>query len=306
MIKVTPEFLGPNGLPMRNSERLVVATIDADGVINTEHAQLLTAWNHGKRNAALIARAHGWDLMEILTRELGLVRIDIDGRLNLNFVRTVDPHVGAMRLLGKIAEALIVRRCNTDVNLNRAWGTLAWKRKSLPDRLDNYVAVGTGLETTKTLYPTKYLPGDTQRDIIWIERENPHLVLMQHVKARKTSGIQAGLQIKVSRDGMTYLKSDILEARYEVPLVYFDLNSDYDRVANAIYKSNQDAIIGVDFCRGHSVDPECHELLRSYYHLCFDMSLGTTKIDDIFNDDLLFDSFTREVIERSGAPILVV
>ena len=44
------------------------------------------------------------------------------------------------------------------------------------------------------------------------------------------AGIEAGLQVKVSLYGIGYMVDDLTSNRYEVPMVYFPINNDFERV----------------------------------------------------------------------------
>jgi hypothetical protein len=294
------------GAPIYSKPQLVIATMGIDGRIDTSSAQPLHEWNSGVRSHTLIAPAHGSDLLEILAIELGLVDVNDEGMLHSKIFITPDPNVTAMRLLGKIAEAIVVKRCNECVVANRRWAMYARKGKKPHKSLDAFRAIGTGLNSTQRLYPTKYNPTDSQRDILWINKESEKEALLQ-ITENNNSAVAAGLQLKVSQDGFKYIyRSDIERTRYEVPLIYFDLSNDYYKLADAIYREELNFQVGVDIVRGRDVDPECHELLLSYYHLVFALITGKMTIDQLIQDSLLFDSFKKEFHEQSGKKILVI
>lgn len=73
-----------------------------DGSIDPSNYQLLDDWNSGIRNTDLVTLVYGYDLMNILSNELGLVDVNDEGFLRSNIVITPDPNVSAMRLLGKL------------------------------------------------------------------------------------------------------------------------------------------------------------------------------------------------------------
>jgi len=299
-------ILDSSGFPIYQQPQLVVATMSSDGSINTSSIQPLNQWNNSHRNSELVSHAHGYDLMNILSNELSLVDVTDEGFLQSRIFITPDPNVSVMRLLGKVAEAVVVKKCNEDVQANRRWGMYARKGKISNKSLDSFIAIGTGLNSTQRLYPTKYSPSDPQRDIIWINEENKKEELLQITK-NTNSAIIAGVQLKVSLDGFKYIyRSDVAKGKYEVPLVYFDLCNDYYKLTNAIYKEEPDVKIGVDILRGKDLDPECHDLLVSYYYLILDLVNGKITMDELIKDDLLFDSFKKEVQEQQGKKIIVV
>ncbi|MDD5215036.1 MAG: hypothetical protein PHQ03_05805 [Methylococcales bacterium] len=287
--------------------QLVIAAMGSDGKIDTSSYQSLNEWNNGtSRNTELCSRVYGRELVDILTNELGLIDVDEEGLLRHKIVITPDPHVSAMRLLGKIAEAVIVKKCNDDIFSNRCWGMYARKGMRPHKSLDSFKAVGTGLNSAYLWYPTKYNPTNTQRDIVWINKENPVEELKQ-ISRFNNSAVSAGIQLKVSMDGFKYIyRNDIARGKYEVPLVYFDLRDDYYRLTNAIYAEDRSVIIGTDIIRGRDVDRECHDILLSYYSLVYELISGRLNINDLIRNELLFDSFTKEIQEQQDKKIIVV
>jgi hypothetical protein len=211
-----------------------------------------------------------------------------------------------MQLLGKIAEALIVRSCNSDVYANRRWGQIGRRGAYVHHSLYQYIAIGTGLETTRQKYLHKYQPSDTQRDVIWIHRENVRRELQTLLNGR-SAGYSAGIQLKVSMNGFQYIySSDIRRAKYEVPLVYFDLCNDYYQLANTIYREDRNFLIGTDLIRGKDIDPAIHDQLCSYWWLVEQLVLGRMSIDQLAKDDLLFDAHKKEIFASSGSTIITL
>lgn len=294
------------GLPIFSQPQLVIATMSSDGKVDTSSIQPLHEWNTGPRNHALVAHAHGRELLEILTIELGLVDVDKEGMLHSKIFIASDLNVTVMRLLGKIAEAVIVKKCNECLITNSKWGMYARKGRRPHKSLNTFRAIGTGLNSTQRLYPTKYNPVNSQRDILWINKGNEKEELLQITKSNN-SAVSAGLQIKVSQDGFKYIyRSDIARTRYEVPLIYFDLNNDYYKLANAIYREETNFVVGTDIVRGKDIDSECHDLLVSYYHLVSALVCGHMTMDELIKDEILFDSFKKEVHEQCGKKVLVI
>jgi hypothetical protein len=286
---------------------LVVAVRDANGVINASTAQPLTEWNQGPRSVELVTQAHGYNLLEILTQELGLVDVDEAGLLTHRIVSTLDPHVATMRVLGKIAEALIVKECDENIFANRKWGMYARGGQRPSHGLDHFKAVGTGLNSTKRMYPTKYSAGNTQRDILWIHKQALITELKHMAYGGTNHCMSAGLQVKVSTNGMHYVLPDLKVGRYETALVYFDLANDFDRVANAIRSRQPDVQVGSDLVHGRHVSPEVHERLQSYYPVVLALVQGNLRPDQIITDPLLFEAFKKDVQEQNfGSDIVTL
>jgi hypothetical protein len=306
MQKTTPIFVDRFGNPLPNQVELVVAVRDHNGVIHSSTAQSLADWNQGRRSVELVNKAHGYHLLEILTHELSLIDVDDAGLLRHHIVYTRDPHISVMRVLGKIAEALIVKECNDSVLANRQWGMCARRGRIPHQSLDQFKAIGTGLNSTKRAYPTKYNTGNTQRDILWIHKDEVISELKQMSRGTNR-GVPAGLQVKVSFNGMSYVYPDVKYSRYEVPLVYFDLSNDFDAVANAVYADQRDVAIGSDLIRGQHVSRECHEILQSYYEVVLALAERRLRPDEIIRDELLFDAFKKDIQEQNlGKDIIVL
>lgn len=87
-------------------------------------------------------------LLPILVEETGSIRFD-DNSAVFSEVLQGNPKIGAMRLLGKVAEAVIVRNCTDDAQLNRAWLSKARKNRTTQRVADAFQAIGTGLHSTK-------------------------------------------------------------------------------------------------------------------------------------------------------------
>ncbi|WP_163467523.1 hypothetical protein [Klebsiella michiganensis] len=126
------------GAPLYRKPQLVIASLNNDGSIDLSNIQPLNDWNFGIRNSGLVAHAHGYDLMTILSEELGLVDVNDEGFLYAKIIVTSDPNVSVMRLLGKIAEAMVVKECNESVVANRLWGMYARKGKIPHKSLDSF------------------------------------------------------------------------------------------------------------------------------------------------------------------------
>lgn len=280
-----------------------------NGCIDPSSIQPLVQWQRGPRSFDLMRHGYGDELLGILTEELGLVSVNEDGllRSKIIIVTSEEEVRGAiMRILGKIAEALIVRNCHTDIYANRRWGQIA-RRGTVPHHtLDQYLAVGTGLETTRLNHYQKYRPNDPQRDVIWINCRTMKRELQTLVGGRP-AGYSAGLQLKVSMNGFQYIyRTDIRRAKYEVPLLYFDLCNDYYQLANAIYREDRELVVGVDLVRGKDVDPALHDRLCSYWLLVERLVRGQMTIDQLCADESLFDAYKKELLENGGSQIITI
>lgn len=313
MQKKTPIISNIFGSPLVEQPQLYVVLGVPGRDFPVDAAHPYSQWMEGGRSLPLITRAHGRELFDILSDQLGLIDVSDREMLRLKFWLSEDPNISVMRLLGKIAEAIVVRRCNQDVGYNRGWAFRARKGRIATQYLDNYMAVGTGLLTTRELHPTKYSPGNTQRDILWISKNEKLNELMQITRGQ--GALSAGIQLKVSNNGMRYVFPDIKNSRYEVPIVYFDLSGDFHEVANAVFKHKKenpgilvgnDFDVGIDLIRGSDIDPVCHDVMVSYRHLAEALVRGNLTVDQLIKEELLFESFKKETQESVGKRTLTL
>jgi len=186
-----------------------------------------------------------------------------------------------MRLLGKVAEAVMVGNCVDDPQLNRDWLSKARKKRCIQRFADSFHAIGTGLHSTKRNYPHKYSPSDTQRDIIWINMDGECALM---ANGHTTSGIVAGLQVKVSGNGINYIKKALLTRRYEVPLVYFPINDDFYRILDTVNKNGIIVEPRIDYIDVRELDEAAFLEISDYYPLLY----------DLFSGQMTGDEFVRE------------
>jgi len=285
--------------------QLVVASLDpTTGNLDNTHIQPLSEWQRGERNTSLVNLVHGHTLFDILKNDLALIRYDNTEHKYfptfLTYHSEYDVEQDCMKLLGKIAEALIVKACHKSIYENRNWAKYARRGQNRVPQLDQFIAVGTGLHSTfDSRYVTKHNPNDTQRDILWVNKERIHEQMMMINNQSKNSGNPAGLQIKVSRNGFNYVyRKDIARSKYEVPLVYFDLGNDFQDLANAIYREDRDIGIGYDFIRGADISFDIHEQLYSYYFLLKSILKGVFPIHNLLNYNDVLNVCTKLGIEE--------
>lgn len=255
----------------KNNLRLTLMCLDGEGRIIG--SQPFTEFIHGKRDLTILQGYYGPELFRILVEDAGYVRYE-DNKFSLKTILEIDTMRTVMRMMGKIAEAVIVRRCrdNEDINLN--WLRIASRKRVRMETAKKFEAWGTGLESTKKAYSQYYNPSDTQRDIIWIMGNG---MRAQMNGSTRTSGMDAGLQVKVSGDGMSYIYNDLITSRYEVPLVYFDINGDFYKVADRVFMERKlqglsPLSVETDLIHARAVDSE------AYYEVCFYVDLVTALV----------------------------
>lgn len=273
---------------------LIVAIEDGDGKILFK--QPYSEYAQGNRDIEITSYTSGRKLFDILVDELGYIRYE-DNRFAFKYVIESNINRSVMRLLGKIAEAIIVRDCREFEEVNKKWFSIARRKRAKRSTASRYIALGTGLLYTKNNYATFYNPSDPQRDIIWVNPETKTTSIMP--QDRITEATVAGLQIKVSTNGISYVYPEVINGRYEVPLVYFDLNRDFDEIAQRLYEERRDVVIGEDFINARVVDFEEYEELVDYMELVRGLITGRISPDYLINIQGQNDEILRTAILSS-------
>lgn len=214
-------------------------------------------------------------LLPILVDETGSIRFD-ENKAVFAAVLSQNPNADAMKLLGKVAEAVIVRRCAENKGNNKTWLTIGRQGRTIQRIADSFRAIGTGLNSTKRNYPHKYDPGNPQRDIIWID-QNGNCALK--AGAGYAAGSIAGLQVKVSGNGPNYVQKALVDHRYEVPMVYFPMNNDYDLILDHLFKRGIQVNTEWEFIDARNVDMDAYDEVKYYYPLLLGLFKGTISAD---------------------------
>ena len=220
----------------------------------------------------------GQKLFDILYDDLGIIYLEDNEFVIRTILEATDIKNNSLKLLGKIAEAIVVRNCNSNAELNKKFISRARFKSSNLKTARKFKAIGTGLRYTKKNYPTKYNPNDPQRDIIWID-SNENLALIPH---SINSATIAGIQIKVSTNWKDYILPDILNSRYEVPIIYFDINNDFEMLAECLHNKNltigkDPIVIGKDIIQARAIDYSTHQELMFYVDLVGALLSGKLK-----------------------------
>lgn len=252
---------------------LIVGLVDGDG--NLISSQSYDEYQYGKRSSEIIIPVRGRQLLTILQDDLGKIHYE-DNRLVLKHILTPDINVSAMTLLGKIAEAVLVHRCNEDDMVNKNLFQIARRKNAYASTLGRFKAIGTGLKETRKNYPKRYSTSNPQRDIIWVDKDGTPALMNG---GSYMSGITAGLQIKVSLRGINYVLQDLINQRYEVPMVYFPLNNDYEHILARLERETRTSILDPqtgeyrrirpeeDFVDIRAYDHDAYEEVKDYYPL---------------------------------------
>lgn len=136
-------------IELMRPNNLLVAVQNNDGYLPR---QPLERQLFGSRDLNLLCFLHGRELVDILFDDHGLISYH-DNRLALATILTVD-NTAVMRIMGKVAESIIARRCSQSINLNRMWMRIASGTNPQTETAKRYRAVGTGFKSTQRRYPT--------------------------------------------------------------------------------------------------------------------------------------------------------
>ena len=131
---------------------MIVAVINGNGKII--HSQPLEMFLRGNRSIPIINYYTGQKLFDILFDELGIIRYE-DNKFALKTIIEMNVNNSVMKIAGKVAEAVIVRRCNNDNEINKKWLSLARRQTIRSKTVEKFHAIGTGLLSTKQKFPTR-------------------------------------------------------------------------------------------------------------------------------------------------------
>lgn len=178
------------------------------------------------------------------------------------------------KLIGRIAESLVVKRCNEDRDLNRYLAMYSRFGKHKVKSLDKYSAVALGSMVTKRKYNRYYNPGSTQHDVIWVDNYNPIQQLLC-MSSTPRSGQAAGIQVKVSSNMNYVIKNS---ENYKCPILYFDLEDDWAQANYVISKNNEE----LKLIPPNKALSKIKDELRQYLHLAIAIYSGDCSLKELF------------------------
>jgi hypothetical protein len=248
-----------------------IVVMDANGQIRTSqrYSDYLNT-----PSPSINAAAYGRTLLDLLTQEAY-----IDANLQLKQIFTDNNQADATRLIGNLAEALVVEYCRKHPEVNRTLATYARFGERATKSLDNFLAIGTGSKATEMNYRQHYQPRDTQRDIVWIDKTD-NSKLLACVGGTASSSTTAGLQVKASQDGINYVLPSISD--YYYPILYFDLSDDWGIVEQAAKAKNPNATL----IHPDEIMREIKEHLKGYYKLVLALIQKKMTIKDIIDKSM--------------------
>lgn len=268
-----------------------------------------------RSNGHVGIRSHG-RLFDILVEDTCSIDFKDNRARFAEILIAGDVKQSATKLLGRVAEAVIVRRCRESILINKVWMDKARYCNSKPSTVERFQAIGTGLDSTKRLYRHKYNYNDTQRDIIWVDSERRIL----NIATQSTVSVfPAGLQVKVSHNGINYVLPDLRKNRYEVPVVYFGLNNDFEAIVEKLQKpyytpTGEQALnlirVNIDFLNAEVVDPGSFQEVMDYYPIISRLFEGTLTADDFVKEatgtDALESSISSIALGQSAEQLFIL
>lgn len=259
-------------------------------------SQPYNEFKYGTSNIQILKFMYGNQLFDLLFNDLNVISYTENKDLILRVVLQSDINKTAMQLLGRIAESIIVKNCRKDHCVNQKYFSIARKKQAKQKTSDKFLAIGTGLNYTKINYGKYYNPTDTQRDIVWITRNGDLAIMKDNDKHSTTAAKIAGLQVKASKNGVKYVLPDIIQNRYDVPIIYFDVENDYQKILRKLYEGKN-----INFCykiiHPNEVDSSGYNEFLSYVKLVYAMLDGKLKPKDlIFSADNIDDVVMKNAL----------
>lgn len=298
-------FIPYENNPFEISDRVIVVALDKDN--NIRHIQRLKE-HLEKPDIRIAMSSHGASLLDVITKE-DYLTLDRAGAPTLKFCATGNHHGDATKLLGSIAEALIVQECNNNSDFNRDLAKHARGGSKLSNFPDGYIAIATGSYQTKKNHRQHYNPNDTQRDIIWVDKNDVALQLDSLSPNKGKSSVKpAGIQVKASYD-FRYVLRNI--EQYAYPVVYFDMCNDWNYLNAAVANINKD--MGdrtISLVPHDDVLRYIKEILRNYHQIIVALLNGECTMQqlieeaNISNDNAL-GSVLDNAAQDSGDKIIL-
>lgn len=132
---------------MNNNNKLIIAVENSEGKIISK--QDFNNFFNKPSNIEIINLYTGQKLFDILLDELGYIKWE-ENKWVFRYILNQNPLISVMQILGRIAEAIIVRDCNNNEILNNIWFSKARLMKNTNKKFSKkFKAIGTGLLSTK-------------------------------------------------------------------------------------------------------------------------------------------------------------
>lgn len=235
-------------------------------------------------------------LLSILTSEFNNVRFR-ENELSigiLSCLAATNSLNTTMRYLGKIAEAAIVKHCTSSLSANKAWLSIAGLHNLSIDNIKNCIPIGTGLSETKQSYRYLYSPNDPQYDIIWCDSNHKAVLKNVDTGTGIYTGEKLGLQIKTKTSYVSIL-NDLKNKKYSVPLVYIDVNDDFEQLIERIEKDHLDINIDKEIFSPKYFDSDLYEEVCDFGKLLLGIISGH------YSPNILLNEMKVNSVLRAGS-----
>lgn len=189
----------------------------------------------------------------------------------------------AMTILGSVAEAVIVRRCNENENINNKWFELATRNKRVKVNTSvRYRAIGTALGSTRVISPHDYNRTDPQHDVLWIDDSKKKALIKG---SSLDAGNYAGIQVKTAGSGIEKTIQALKKGKYEDPIAYFGLKNDYNEMLRAISFRNIEVEPGIDIVNARDIDVEAYEEVIADYYILYDLVTQKLSVEKFLSNN---------------------
>ncbi|MCI8801683.1 MAG: hypothetical protein HFH88_18065 [Lachnospiraceae bacterium] len=194
-----------------------IAIADGAAAVLDANGKVISCSNSILNNDKIVIPGRYVDLSRIrgIFVNSGIIRFD-ENKALLNFAIQESSERTIMPQLGKVGEAAIVKRCSESEEINYEMFCIAAGKKAHRRTAEQFEAIGTGLIDTRTSHNRHYNPMDTQRDIIFVNKDDIPALMSN---ATSLAGQCAGLQVKTSNEIISYILRDVVTVRYCVPII---------------------------------------------------------------------------------------
>ena len=225
---------------------------------------------------------YGRQLASILITETEHIR-EQNNHFYINTQEKGAPNEIAMKVLGCVAEAVIVRRCNEDERINNKWYELGTRKRKVKAKTSyRYRAIGTGLGSTRVISPHDFNRTDPQHDVLWIDETRKKALIEG---SSFNAGNYAGLQVKTAGSGIEKIVKALQKRKYGDPIVYFGLRNDYNNMLRAIHFRGIEVIPGIDIVNARDIDVDAYEEVVADYYILLELITGRLSVEKFLSDN---------------------
>ena len=264
----------------RESEIVLPAILYStqDGTINLEQLK----GSSYLKNPDISRLLYGRQLATILITETEHIQEE-NNHFYLNTQKNGTANEIAMKILGSVAEAVIVRRCNENENINNKWFELATRKKRVKAKTsDRYRAIGTGLGSTRVISPHDFNRTDPQHDVLWIDESRKKALIEG---SSLYAGNYAGIQVKTAGSGIEKIIKALQKEQYGDPIAYFGLRNDFNDMLRAIAYRGIKVEPGIDIVNARDIDVDAYEEVMADYYILLELITRRLSVEKFLSDN---------------------